>query len=104
MILIKIPKHLSIGPALPNSNIAGIMATSPDGNGVIMFGGSISDEDQDQDKILELKSDGQGGVGTWTTLTAKLQYKRGVHVVIPLLMEKNSCELNAIVSSGKYHN
>ena len=56
--------------------------------------------------ILELKSDGQGGVGTWTTLSAKLQYGRWHHVVIPLLMEKNICGLNGIVSAnaGKYHN
>ena len=103
MILIKIPKHLSIGPALPFLFDRHKMATSPDGNGVIMFGGYSYSNIVYQDTILELKSDGQGWVGTWTILSAKLQYGRASHVVIPLLMEKNSCELDAIVSSGKYH-
>ena len=75
------------------------------GNGVILLilferyaGRSVTDP------ILEIiNSDGQGWVGTWTILSAKLQYGRASHVVIPLLMEKNSCELDAIVSSGKYH-
>ena len=72
MILIKIPKHLSIGPALPFLFDRHKMATSPDGNGVIMFGGWAPDEDYNN-AILELKSDGQGWY-TWTTLEAKLQY------------------------------
>ena len=60
------------------------MASSPDGNGVILFGG----------EILELRSDGQGWVGSWTTLTAKLQTPRYSHVVISVFMEKDTCELN----------
>ena len=95
-------KYLFTGPALPYGITRGKMATSPDGNGVVLFGGAGGA----QGAILELKSDGQGGVGTWTTLSAKLQYGRRFHVVIPLLMNKNICGLNGIVSAnaGKYHN
>ena len=90
------PKHLSTGPALPYAIRSSAMATSPDGNGVVLFGGYYGAEDA----ILELKSDGQGGVGTWTTLTAKLQYGRYYHVVIPILMDKDICGLNGIVSAN----
>ena len=96
-------KHLSTGPALPYGIYASTMATSPDGGGVVLFGGHGGA----QDTIMELKSDVQGGVGTtWTTLSAKLQYGRRLHVIIPLLMNKNICGLNGIVSAnaGKYHN
>ena len=96
------PKYLFTGPALPYGIQDGKMATSPDGNGVVFFGGYGGA----QDAILQLKSDGQGGVGTWTTLSAKLQYGRYRHVVIPILMDKDICGLNGIVSAnaGKYHN
>ena len=79
------------------------MATSPDGNGVIMFGGKLGGTLSDA--ILELKSDGQGWVGTWTTLSAKLQYARQNHVAIPILMDKEICGLHGIISgnAGKYH-
>lgn len=71
------------------------MATSPDGNGVILVGGE--DEHGYLDSILELRADGQGWVGSWTTLTTKLQYERATHVVIPVVMEKNICDLSGIV-------
>ena len=53
------------------------------GNGVILLilferyaGRSVTDP------ILEIiNSDGQGWVGTWTTLSVKLQYPRYLHVV-----------------------
>ena len=53
------------------------------GNGVILLilferyaGGLVTDP------ILEIiNSDGQGWVGTWTTLSVKLQYPRYLHVV-----------------------
>ena len=47
------------------------MATSPEGNGVILVGGQSSSGYLDS--ILELKTDGQGWVGAWTTLSTKLQ-------------------------------
>ena len=89
-------KYLFTGPALPYGIYYGKMATSPDGNGVVFFGGYGGATDA----ILELKSDGQGGVGTWTTLSAKLQYGRYDHVVIPILMDKDICGLNGIVSAN----
>ena len=91
-------KHLSTGPALPYGIYYSAMATSPDGDGVILFGGYVGGGDIDA--IMELKSDGQGGVGTtWTILSAKLQYGRSFHVVIPLLMNKDICGLDGIISA-----
>ena len=84
-------KHLSTGPELPYELYGSAMATSPDGNGVILVGGLNSDS------ILELKADGQGWVGAWTTLSTKLQYGRQQHIIIPVLMEKDICGLDAIV-------
>ena len=80
------------------------MAPSPDGNGVIMVGGQDSSGSR-LDSILELKADGQGWVGSWTTLTTKLQYARSEHIVIPVRMDKDICGLNGIVPTtiGKYH-
>ena len=77
------------------------MAPSPDGNGVILFGGRKSGSNLDS--ILELKADGQGWVGSWTTLTTKLQYARYRHIVIPVLMNQEICGLSGIVptTTGK---
>ena len=72
------------------------MATSPEGNGVILVGGQSSSGYLDS--ILELKTDGQGWVGAWTTLSTKLQYARHFHIIIPVLMNKNICGLDGIVS------
>ena len=88
-------KHLSTGPALPYGIRVSTMETSPDGDGVVLFGGYGGASDT----IMELKADGQGGVGTWTTLSAKLQYGRDYHVVIPLLMKKDICGLDGIISA-----
>ena len=88
-------KHLSIGPELPYGIRFSAMAPSPDGNGVILVGGNSASGDLDS--ILELKADGQGWVGPWTTLTTTLQYARSRHVVIPVLMHKDICELSAII-------
>ena len=75
------------------------MAPSPDGNGVILVGGYSSSGTLDS--ILELKSDGEGWLGSWTILTAKLQYARYEHVVIPVLMDAATlCGINGIVSSN----
>ena len=72
------------------------MAPSPDGNGVILVGGRSSSTSY-LDSILELKADGQGWVGAWTTLSTTLQYARRHHIVIPVLMKKDSCELSGII-------
>ena len=90
-------KHLSTGPELPYGLFGSAMATSPDGNGVILVGGGISSSPYYSDSILELKADGQGWVGAWTTLSTKLQYGRQQHIIIPVLMEKDICGLDAIV-------
>ena len=82
------------------------MATSPDGNGVLLFGGRTSTVSY-LNSILELKADGQGWVGSWSTLTTKLQWARSDHIVIPVLMAKKICGLNGIVSTntvGEYFN
>ena len=73
------------------------MATNPNGDGVLLFGGRTY-FDMSLDTILELKSDGQGWVGEWTTLTAKLQHARRHHTVIPISMDENSnCDLSGII-------
>ena len=83
--------------------MASAMAPSPDGHGVILVGGLS--RKRILDTILELKSDGQGWVGSWTTLSTKLKYVRSSHLVIPVWMDPNICGLNGIVSAnaGKYH-
>ena len=86
------PKKLSTGPELPYDICCGAMASSPDGNGVILFGGYSSSLQNSLTSILELRSDGKGWVGSWTTLTAKLKYPRFYHVVIPIFMEIEACE------------
>ena len=79
------------------------MASNPDGNGVILIGGLSTPYPHPEfsNSILELKlkADGVGGwVGSWTVLTAKLQYPRSDHVVIPIFMEKEYCKLNGKMS------
>ena len=74
------------------------MATTPDGNGVILVGGEDSSYNN-LDSILELKADGQGWVGAWITLSTKLQYARKYHVIIPVFMNKNICGLDGIISA-----
>ena len=74
------------------------MASSPDGNSVILVGGTFTTGTMDGSQtILELKADNQGWVGSWTSLTAKLQYSRFKHIVIPVLMDKEICGLDGIV-------
>ena len=111
LIAYYVPFNLSTGPELPYSirYISGAMAPSPDGNGVILIGGIGNNYDSILElKVdgLELKADGQGWVGSWTTLSTKLQYARSNHVVIPVWMDPNIvCGLNGIISAnaGKYH-
>ena len=66
------------GPSLPYRLSRSAMATSPDGEGVILFGGKI--DDKIDDTILELRY----GSDEWTTLPQKLQQSRSDHVVIPI--------------------
>ena len=55
------------------------MAESPDGSGVILFGGS-SDENYDEKRILELCAD----ANSWNILDKTLENGRYAHVVITL--------------------
>lgn len=94
-------KHLSTGPELPYELYGSAMATTPDGNGVILVGGLINSGASDS--IFELKADGQGWVGAWTWVWA-LKYARRQHIVIPVLMNEHICGLSGIVATntGKY--
>ena len=51
------------------------MAESPDGRGVILFGGASNEK-----RILELRAD----ANSWNILDKTLENERYVHVVIPL--------------------
>ena len=55
------------------------MAESPDGRGVLLFGG-YSDENSYEDRILELHA----GANSWNILDITLENGRNNHVVIPL--------------------
>ena len=55
------------------------MAESPDGRGVLLFGGR-SDENTYEDRILELCA----GANSWNILNITLENRRYGHVVIPL--------------------
>merc|ERR1712062_198902 len=71
------------GPSLPYELWLSAMATSPDGGGVILFGGSTFNKDDDilgTNKILELRF----GANEWTVLPQKLNQPRQYHVVIPI--------------------
>ena len=55
------------------------MAESPDGSGVILFGGR-TDENSNENRILELSA----GANSWKILNITLENGRQEHVVIPL--------------------
>ena len=67
------------GPLLPYVLAYSAMAESPDGRGVILFGG-YSTETQWEKRILELRA----GADSWNILDITLQKSRKYHVVIPL--------------------
>ena len=68
-----------IGPSLPYGLHSSAIAKSPDGRGVILFGGR-SDENDYGKRILELCA----GANSWTILDITLENGRYRHVVIPL--------------------
>ena len=68
-----------IGPSLPYGLYSSAMAESPDGRGVILFGG-WSDENDYEKRILELRA----GANSWNSLDITLYNGRKQHVVIPL--------------------
>ena len=67
------------GPPLPYGLLDSAMAESPDGRGVLLFGG-YSDENSYEDRILELRA----GANSWNILDINLANGRERHVVIPL--------------------
>ena len=67
------------GPFLPYHLASSAMAESPDGKGVILFGG-WSDKNNREKRILELRA----GADTWNILDVSLENARSNHVVIPL--------------------
>ena len=66
-----------IGPSLPYGQHSSAMAKSPDGRGVILFGGSSYYIEK---IILELRA----GDNSWKILDKTLEEGRSRHVVIPL--------------------
>ena len=56
------------------------MAESPDGRGVLLFGGATDGDEYDKDRILELRA----GANSWNILNITLEIGREYHVVIPL--------------------
>ena len=68
------------GPLLPYKHDDSAMATSPDGGGVILFGGNNEDKNAREDTLLELRF----GSDRWITLPQKLSQPRSGHVVIPI--------------------
>ena len=62
------------GPSLPYGIFFSAIAESPDGRGVILFGG------QNSKTILELRA----GADSWNILNVTLKNARKNHVVIPL--------------------
>ena len=83
MIFKKKQSHYSFfhitGPSLPYALSASAMAESPDGRGVMLFGGINSDY-QYENRILELRA----GADSWNILNVPLERARAYHVVIPL--------------------
>ena len=71
--------HFDItGPTLPfNFLIDSAMAESPDGDGVLIFGGQTGDI---PDKIIELRA----GANSWVTLNQTLKNPNFQHTVIPI--------------------
>ena len=68
------------GPTLPYALYVSAMAESPDGRGVLLFGGD-SDENYYEDRILEMRA----GANSWNILDVTLENDgRYGHVVIPL--------------------
>ena len=67
------------GPSLPYGLEYSAMAESPDGRGVLLFGGRSIENDPEK-RILELRA----GADSWNFLNVTLKNARNWHVVIPL--------------------
>ena len=93
-------KQIFTGPELPYPILGGAMASSPDGNGVILFGGYRVGGYIDS--ILELRSDGQGWASSWITHRAKLKYPRQFPVLIPVVMDIDAYEFHGYKCESKF--
>ena len=67
------------GPSLPYGLDDSAMVESPDGRGVLLFGGRSIENDPEK-RILELRA----GADSWNFLNVTLKNARNWHVVIPL--------------------
>ena len=67
------------GPSLPYGLQDSAMAESPDGRGVLLFGGQ-SKENHQEKRILELRA----GANSWNFLNVTLENARHSHAVILL--------------------
>ena len=65
--------------SLPFYLVVSAMAESPDGRGVLLFGGHSPQNDK-EDRILEWRA----GANSWTILNITLKNRRREHNVIPL--------------------
>ena len=68
------------GPSLPYGLQDSAMAESPDGRGVILFGGK-NDESYYEKRLLELRAD----ANSWNILEITLENARKNHLVIAVL-------------------
>ena len=72
------------GPSLPYglSSSANAMAESPDGKGVLLFGGHSNENSlvRLEKRILEFRA----GANSWNILNVSLEHASCMHVVIPL--------------------
>ena len=66
------------GPSLPYKLWSSAMADSPDGEGVLLFGGYNGSTNQD--RILELRA----RANSWTIVNVTLKNRRAYHTVIPI--------------------
>ena len=76
------------GPSLPYGLYDSAIAESPDGRGVLLFGG-YSTENLYEKRILELRA----GTDSWSILNLTLENARRWHVVIPLTSEISLCDV-----------
>ena len=77
----------TIGPDLPFAYLFdSAMAESPDGEGVLMFGGQMGDM---PNKIMELRA----GANSWEILTETLEKPKFQHIVIPIPWENHFVKL-----------
>ena len=72
------------GPSLPYELGSSAMAESPDGKGVMVFGG-FDNIYTYEDKILEL----QPGANNWNIFDITLERGRYRHIVIPIPWKEN---------------